>query len=112
MAVVCALGFADYFTGPYMSFLVLYLIPVSFITWTGGRPLGVLTAFFSVLAWSIDDIRVSGSLAHPALPYWNILMTFIFFLFAVFTLSSLKSVLERQRELARIDDLTQTANSR
>ena len=111
-ALVLALWVVDYATGPDFSFVVFYLFPVFLVTWFAGRHAGIAISLMSGLAWFVADVLTTTSEGHPAIPYLNLLSKLGFFLIVNVTVSSLRTSLERERELARTDYVTQVANSR
>ena len=49
---------------------------------------------------------------HPVIPWWNTGISLITFLLTTFILSSVRSALEQEKKLARLDPLTGIANRR
>ena len=86
-------GFVDAFTGSEISFSILYLVPVTFVTWFSGKKSGIIMAVVGVAAWvaadSISGIVYSNLVIH----LWNALSRLGIFLIIVYLESSLK---ERQ----------------
>lgn len=109
---IAILEFIDYVTGPYLSFQVFYLIPISVVAWFGGSRLSIIPLAASALAWFYDDVVGSHSYTHPLIPYWNIFAKIIFFVSFIYVITRLKQVLDREKLFARIDNLTETANKR
>jgi len=106
------LGYIDYVTGPYISFQIFYLMPISIVIWFVGRGAGMVPFALSIVLWVFDDILGSRSYIHPLIPYWNLAAKIIFFAVFIHILSYLKEILDREKMLARIDDLTEVANKR
>ncbi len=106
------LGYVDFVTGPYISFQIFYLMPISIVIWFVGRGAGMVPFGLSIILWILDDILGSRSYIHPIIPYWNIAAKIIFFAVFIHILSYLKEILDREKMLARIDDLTEIANKR
>ena len=82
--LVAILGCLDYITGPYLYFATFYLIPLYIATWFAGKWWGFFVLIASAVAWTIDDVSLSVSYGHPFIPYWNLvlkLMTFVFFIY-------------------------------
>lgn len=109
--LVLLLGAIDYLTGPDFSFVVFYLFPVFFVTWFAGKNEGIAVSLMSGLAWFLADVLTMDAASHPLIPYLNLLSKLGFFLIVNVTVSSLRVSLEREREMARTDYLTQVANS-
>ena len=106
------LGYVDFVTGPYISFQIFYLMPISIVIWFVGRGAGMVPFVLSIMLWVLDDILGSRSYIHPIIPYWNIAAKVIFFAVFMHILSYLKEIMDREKMLARIDDLTEIANKR
>jgi diguanylate cyclase (GGDEF)-like protein len=110
--LVLVLWCVDYATGPDFSFVVFYLFPVFLVTWFAGKNAGIAISLMSGLAWFIADVLTATAETHPSIPYLNLATKLGFFLIVNLTVSSLKTSLERERELARTDYVTHVANSR
>jgi len=109
---IAILGFIDYVTGPYLSFQIFYLIPVSLVAWFGGVIPSVPLLIASIIAWFYDDVAGSHSYTHPLIPYWNIFVKIVFFFFVVYLVTKLRQIFDREKLFARMDYLTGTANKR
>lgn len=111
-ALVVLVGGIDYATGPDISLVVLYLFPVFLVTWFAGTGIGMVISVLSGIAWFTADVLTAASYAHPSVPYLNFCTKLGFFLIVNATVSSLRTSLDRERELARTDYVTAVANSR
>lgn len=106
------LGWLDIITGDY-SLIVFYLIPVSLATWIVGKRSGLLFCFLSLAVRVVaDEAYHSSGFAFSALHYWNELIEFFFLIIMSILFSALKKNLENEKELARLDPLTDTLNRR
>jgi diguanylate cyclase (GGDEF)-like protein len=112
LAFVLALAAAEYLSGPDISLVVFYILPVFIATWYAGNLSGMFISFISAISWSIDNMTKSYGSGTVMIPYWDIAMQFIFLVFIVRVLSALKISFEKERELAREDYLTKVANAR
>jgi len=97
---VCLLWWADYATGPDLSPLIFYAVPVVVIVWFAGRAAAIALSIFAAAAWFLADYLTGRSYAHPAIPYWNGMEKLFFFLLLTGLVSTLKTALEREK-LAR-----------
>lgn len=106
------LGGIDFLTGRQVSLSYLYLIPVMVITWACGLAWGVLAAVLSVLLWQLADL-LSG-VVYPSIwvPVWNSLSRFAFIVVLIYILDRFHQSLQMERNFARTDFLTGTANRR
>ncbi|NWF98432.1 MAG: GHKL domain-containing protein [Nitrospirae bacterium] len=93
------LGFIDYLTGPDLSFIIFYLIPIALVTWFAGKWPGIFISIVSAITWIVSDIMVKSSYSHFLIPYWNMVVEFSVFLLVVYIFSTLKIVLAREKEL-------------
>jgi len=103
-SLVGVIGVADYVTGPEISLGLLYLGPISFVSWFVSASPAVVLSVLSGIVWLICD-AMTRDYSHPLMPYWNAFVRFgFFFLFAI-TLSGLRRALaaqfEREVEIAR-----------
>jgi diguanylate cyclase (GGDEF)-like protein len=88
------------------------LTPISLVTWFTGRRIGIVASFVSAVVSLITDVAAGVSYSHPLIYAWNTMIVLISFVIVVFLLSSLKTLLEHEQELARTDYLTGAVNSR
>jgi diguanylate cyclase (GGDEF)-like protein len=112
IVLVLLLWVIDYLTGPDFSFVVFYLFPVFLVTWFAGKEAGAAISLMSGIAWFTADALTMSAPSHPSIPYLNFITKLGFFLVVNFTVTSLRVSLQREREMARTDYLTQVANSR
>jgi diguanylate cyclase (GGDEF)-like protein len=112
VVLVLALWTVDYLTGPDISFVVFYLFPVFLVTWFAGAGAGMVISLLSGTAWFTADVLTASAYSHPSVPYLNLVTKVGFFLIVNATISTLRTSLERERELARTDYVTSVANSR
>ncbi len=107
-----ALGCIDYLTGPDLSFVIFYLIPVFLVAWYADRSAGFAIALLSGIAWFSADVLSMPSGLHPLVTSWNVVTKIGFFLIVNHMVASQRWGLERERQMARRDHLTGVANSR
>lgn len=110
LVALILIGVGDYFaTSRLLEFSVFFVLPISFLTWFVNRRAGLLASFASAGAILIMDLNSPlRKLDHQA-AYWNSLVWLAFFLLITFLVGHLKVLHARERELARIDDLTKVA---
>lgn len=111
-ALVLVVGAVDLLTGYELAFSLFYLLPVSIIAWFAGRSLGTLAALISSAVWLLADTAAGHEYSHPAIYLWNSLIRLGFFVVVASLLTTLRSMFEHERELARSDYLTGAVNSR
>jgi diguanylate cyclase (GGDEF)-like protein len=110
LASLFGIAIADYLSSlPLMEFPVLYIIPISFFTWFAGRRWAMLVAIGSsawILATNLRSYGIS------AVAYWNALILLGLYVGCVMILGELRSLYLRERDLSRLDALTQLPNRR
>jgi diguanylate cyclase (GGDEF)-like protein len=112
LIAILVVGGIDFLTGHEIAFSLFYLVPISALTWYAGKRLGLAASIASALIWLLADIASGQSYSHPVIYLWNSLIRLSFFLIVTLLLSTLKKTLNREQELARIDNLTGAVNGR
>lgn len=108
---VAIVGAFDFWTGHEIAFSLFYLIPILLVTWFTGRKPGLVISLASAIAWFAADTLAEQPYSQPIIGYWNAAVRLFFFVAIVLLLPALKE-LEREKEIARTDDLTGVANRR
>ena len=103
---VVFVGICDYLMGYEVSMSLFYLGPVAVAAWYAGRWPGVSIAVLSCISWYIADLTAGNHYSHPAIPVWNSLVRFGFFLISGLLLTALRNTLFNERHLAQTDGLT------
>jgi len=109
---VVFLGVIDYITGPDFSFMIFYLLPISFAAWFSGRNDGFKISLLSVIAAFTADFFRPKAGVHFLVIYWDALTGLIFYVLTSIMLAELKTIILREQEMARTDFLTGINNSR
>jgi diguanylate cyclase (GGDEF)-like protein len=105
LAVVALIGLADWLTGPDVSLVILYVLPVMVATWLGRTGLGIITAFM-VTAVGAGIADIDPGAATGAVWAWNAVVPFAFYLLVVWLVASQRALLETQEQRAATDTLT------
>ena len=109
------LGIVEHLIGPGFFFSIFYFIPIFLVLFFTDRKIGIMLSIASAGAWLLSNYfyraLVFTSL-HPVIPWWNTGISLITFLLTTFILSSVRSALEQEKKLARLDPLTGIANRR
>ena len=104
------IGVGDYFaSNKLLEFSVFFVLPVSFLTWFVDQRAGLAGSAGSagiILTSALNSPR--QAFGHQV-AYWNSLIWLAFFLLITFLVAHLKILHVRERELARVDDLTKVA---
>jgi two-component system sensor kinase FixL len=85
---------ADWVTGPQISTLFLYLVPICLVTWKGGRGMGLATAIVCGAVWLFVELETDTAYARSFIPYWNSLVRLAIFILVALLISE---VVERRR---------------
>src|ERR1051325_10649733 len=79
IAMLGAMGFLDYVTGPQIALSLFYLIPICWGAWNAGALVGVCLSVVGGVVWFLADSSYNVIYSHPLIPYWNAGMRFGFF---------------------------------
>ncbi len=108
---VLVIGLIDYLITIDISLSICYLIPIFIVTRYVAKTPGVLLSVVSGVIWYIAEYSAKTDL-NVLLLIWNTVVILTVFLIVVYLLSALKDAYEREKDLARIDGLTQIYNRR
>ena len=75
LILACLIGYLDYLTGYERSLLLFYLLPISLAAWFGNFAFGLAIAVVCVVVSMVSDVAAE----IPALRFWNIAMSFGFY---------------------------------
>lgn len=112
LCLLAAVAALDHYTGDELSFSIFYLLPILLVTWCARRWVGFLFCFFAATTWLLVDYASSHSYSNGLIPVWNSGVRLIFFLLTATLLGELKSLLEKEKLLAKTDGLTKVNNAR
>lgn len=101
----------DYLLGPEVSSSFFYVLPLAIVSWRFGRVGAVVGSLAAAGAWLAIDI-VSDPATEIVVQVWNSGVRLAFFLTIGGLLVGLRSALDRQIELSRVDPLTGLLNRR
>ncbi len=109
---VIFIGIIDYLTGYKLSVSIFYLLPIALVAWVAGRLHTIIISILSAVIWFFADSFSGHVYASFLIHIWNALVRLGFFLIVGFTLIKIKTLLNREQELARTDSLTDVSNRR
>ncbi|CAN5722256.1 hypothetical protein BH11PLA1_BH11PLA1_24030 [soil metagenome] len=110
IVLACATGVVDACAGARHSLLALYLIPVIFTTWLGGRLPGVFLALFAGVCWYFaQEYKENPAFVGPEL-LQNAAMRIAVFLVVSYLVLRLETARLKTQDTARIDPLTGIGN--
>jgi diguanylate cyclase (GGDEF)-like protein len=112
VALVALIGWLDAVTGFETSVVVLYLLPVVFLSWILGRWWGLGIAAAGAGISLAADLGVRGVSPLSWVPLWNALVQFAVFAVVAFALAALRASFEREQAASRHDFLTGLPNYR
>jgi diguanylate cyclase (GGDEF)-like protein len=112
LALVILVGWIDFFVVPEASFSVFYIIPIALAAWYGNGPVGTVISFLAALIWSYTYNASGGPNANSPVFLWNAAVRLAFFLIIAWLLTGFKETTRKLTELAHVDSLTETCNSR
>jgi len=110
--LVFFLGFLDFLTGYEISFAFFYLAPVCLAAWYSGRAVGFFISILAAVVWELANHLAGEQFSDWFIPYWNALTRLGFFIVTIVLLLRVKSSLENEKELSRLDHLTGVLNLR
>lgn len=97
--ILALITFLDRLTGYELSFSIFYLIPIALVTWFAGWQGGLGFSIVSSGLWLWADLAAGQSYSSVAIPYWNALVRFGFFIIVTFMLTERQQQQIRQEEL-------------
>jgi diguanylate cyclase (GGDEF)-like protein len=104
------IGVGDWFgSGNLLEFSVFFVLPVSYFAWFLGRRFALVVSLGSSVIIMAASLNSPLHAIDPHAAYWNGLIWFVFFSLLAFLISDLKALHMRERELARVDNLTKAA---
>lgn len=110
LALMGAIFALDVKTGYEISFSIFYLLPIALVTWNAGKTKGIIFSVMGSAAWLLADWLSGHVPSNPLFPVWNALVRLGFFLVTVLLLARLKEALEIEKQLSRMDHLTDMLN--
>jgi diguanylate cyclase (GGDEF)-like protein len=112
-ALLCvAIALLDYITEAELAFSLFYVLPVALLVWFVGLPAAAIAALAGAGISLYLDLHSDALFSHAIVPYWNALTSCALFGATILLLRALKRALSEEKELARTDSLTGTANPR
>ncbi len=108
LSIVIAIAVIDHATGYELSFSIFYLLPVVLASWYGGVYQGSLLSLVSAVVWLMVDNTAGHQYSRAFIPFWNAGVRFGFFIVIARLIATVRSQLEKERRMARLDVLTGT----
>lgn len=112
LLLIALIGLADHLTGYDVSFGLFYLAPVSLMAWYVSRRAGTLTACLSAAVWLLANSLTAPPGIPPTIIVWNTMIRFGFFEIIAVLVAAVGAAHDREKLLARTDQLTGLMNGR
>ena len=110
--LISLMGYIDYSTSSEITITLLYLLPITFVTWYAGWHVGALISIITASVWFLADLSATEQYSHPIVPFWNTAVMLATFLIFAYILSALRDRLDEEESLSRTDSLTGSMNRR
>jgi diguanylate cyclase (GGDEF)-like protein len=112
LGISLLVGYVDYWSGTELHDDALYFVPIAIAGWYAGRLSAVLLSVACALMWAVSNwlagLHFASSYLWPA----NVTLQAIVFTTVALLIAWIQERFHRERQLARIDQLTELANSR
>ena len=93
------ISWLDFITGYEFGFFIFYFIPVSMSACFNGRQAGLLMGCMSAVCWYLPDFYSHHPYSKAYLIYWEMWIRWITFLTTAFTVSKIRELMEREKQL-------------
>jgi diguanylate cyclase (GGDEF)-like protein len=110
--LVLVTSLLDYYTGYELRLTVFYLVPIFLAAWDVGLLTGVLVSILSGLIIALTDWATGKPYSHEAYILWDGAVRTGVFIVIAYSFYYLRTSLDKERTLARTDDLAGVANRR
>ena len=99
LAVIAAIGWVDYVTGPEVAFSLFYLLPVAAAAWWSARTTAWVAVPAAIVAWFAADLALSA-VAHMPVMFLNAATRTVILAGTVIAIGSVKDARRRERSEA------------
>jgi len=110
LAFVAFDGAVDFLNGYELTYFIFYVLPVMIAAWYGSRNMGWFFSLLSAIVWLAVDTIDGHSYSHDWYAYWNAAVRLSFFLLITQLVSTVSTLLDTERTLARVDEMTDAPN--
>ncbi len=110
--ILIFIGLIDFKINLDISFSIFYLLPIVIPSWFVSKEVGLLMAVLSAWTESIANLTLVYLDSISLSFCWNASVKISWYLIVSYLIYKLRSGLDREQELARIDDKTGVANKR
>lgn len=112
VVAIAALGVLRTASDAEYAFASAAIIPVLAVTWISGRKAGMVLSLLAVIMWTSSDLLAERQFSGWWIPYINAISRFVTYAFIIHLVVIVRTVLEREREIASHDALTGLFNRR
>lgn len=112
VVIIAVLGFLRAATDAEYVFASAAIIPVVAVAWIGGRKDGIILSLLAAVMWTSADLLAERQFSAGWIPYVNGLTRLATYGFVVHLTARVRTLLEREREIASHDALTGLLNRR
>jgi GGDEF domain-containing protein len=112
--IIPSIGLLDQVTGEDLSLIVLYLVPISLASWSGGAIWGSLAGALAIASWATANLAfpVRVDLDPTFQNSWELAEKAIFFALAALTTAKLRGLMDAERKKGLTDFTTGLPNRR
>ena len=96
-------SFFDLTTEKEISFTLFYLIPVALVAWMEKRACAIVFSIFAAFLWTIANPLDGYTYYDYYVFHWNIFVMLCFFIGTTFLLHALKTLLEKEKEISKLN---------
>lgn len=90
IAMLAAIGYFDYITGPEYAFSIFYLLPLAAVAWFAGRRHALVLSFLAAVTWLVAELSWGHEFTSIAVPFWNAGVRLLFFIIVSLLISTVK----------------------
>ncbi|PYO14318.1 MAG: GGDEF domain-containing protein [Gemmatimonadetes bacterium] len=112
LGVIAGVGYVDVATGPELTPILGYLLPIVPVAWYAGTRPAAILAGAGALAALLAEVFAPGGHVHGLVLVWNAAMRLAELLLVAWLVARWRAADERARELERTDPLTGAVNVR
>ncbi len=98
--LLAALGLLDFVTGYFFRLSMLYLAPIVFASWRCGSRAGLMLCVPAAIFAALTEYHGAGGAAHPAISFWNVIVSLGVYVFSVYAVQLLKTRIDVERRHA------------
>lgn len=100
VAALLFLGVLDYASGYFFRLSMLYLGPIAFASWRAGARAGLALCLPAGLFAALTEYHGAGGAAHPAISFWNVIVSLAVFASSVYAVEIIKAKISLERRHA------------